>query len=146
MLFSDAFLSSLVEFNILGDFLPFTNGDILQVEKYVAQLVTKLQEHPHLLVSRQEVYSSFIEVKVSKTDKSDTQFTQQETTITENTTGLCLYFCTLAPYWFYGACDWSTNWIGCVGGSSLGGSSNFLAPESLAKVDRNLWNTEIEAI
>jgi len=146
MFFSDTFLKSLTQFEVTGDFLPFTSRDILKVEDYVAQLLANLKKNPHLLVSDQDIYSSFIQVKISKSDKSDTKVTQQGTGIIEHTTSLSLYFCTLAPYWFYGACNWSTNWISCIGGSCTGGSSCFLEPEDFARVDHGLWNAEIEAI
>jgi len=146
MRFTKSFLASLAACNVTGDFSPFTTGSISAIEDYVSQLLVKLKESPDLLVGEQDIFSSFIEVKVSKADKSDTQITRNELIITESTTSLALYFCTLAPYWFYGACNWSTNWIGFIGGSCTGGSSCFLAPESLARVDHGVWDAEVEII
>lgn len=146
LFFSEGFLRNLVRAEVVGDFFPFTTGSIDKVVDYTTHLISRLQGNQHVIVvpDRQSTgFSSYVEVRISKKDKSNTKIIRQGTATTEYTTGLLLYFSILAPYWFYGSSSWSANW---TGGRQTGGSSCFLEPESLAAISQQRWQAEIKEI
>ncbi|UOG76955.1 hypothetical protein MTX78_10215 [Hymenobacter tibetensis] len=148
MIYNEEFLGLLAKDRVIGDFPPFNNGNINEVEIYIKTIIGRLKDNYQIIVEPDYTYygsgfASYISVKISKKDKSDTRTTHEKNRVTEWTQGLLLYVSNLAPYWYYGASDWT---VSTENGKYVGGSAEFLGPDSINDIDYELWKTEIEKI
>ena len=146
MEFTEDFLRALVNEKVTGNFPPFETGKFRNVENYIVKLVGHLSENKKIVLKADydnygSGFASYVNVKVSKRDRSDTQIFKNGNKTTEWTKGLELYICKLAPYWFFGSSEWSKTSENEIW---AGGSSGFLRPESFGQVDHNFWHSEIE--
>jgi hypothetical protein len=146
MTHSEEFLNQLAKEKVIGDFPPFDTGDIDEVEKYIKAIIGRLKDNYQIIVEPDFNYygsgfASYINVRISKKDKSDTKTTQDKNKLTHWTKGLLFYISNLTPYWYYGASEWT---VSTENGKYVGGSSGYLRPESIDQVDNELWSIEIE--
>ena len=148
MNFTEEFLRKMCAGNVIGDFSPFDSGKIKEVEEYLKKLVGHLSGN-HKIVLKADFdsygsgFASYVSIKVSKRDKSDTKITRNGNRITEWTDGLLLYISKLTPYWYLGASDWTVNF---EDEQWKGGSGGFLSAESFNEIDQTFWHTEIRDI
>ena len=148
MAFDEAFLKRLAKEKVIGDFPPFDTGNINKVEKYIRKITHRLKDNHQIIIEPDFEYygsgfASYINVQISKKDKSDTKTTQENNKLTHWTKGILVYISNLTPYWYYGASEWT---ISKDNGNYIGGSSGFLRPENIDKVDTEIWSAEIEKI
>ncbi|MCB2410148.1 hypothetical protein [Hymenobacter lucidus] len=147
-MFDEDFLKQLAKDEVRGNFPPFHTGNIKQVEKYVKVIVDRLKDDHQLIVEPDFSYygsgfASYIPVRISKKDKSDTKALQERNRMTYYTKGLLVYISNLTPYWYYGASEWS---VTTENGKVVGGSSGFIRPESIAEVNKELWGEKIDRV
>lgn len=147
-MYSEEFLRQLAKDKVMGDFPPFTAGNIAEVEKYIKALVGRIKDNHQLFVEPDFSYygsgfASYVPVRISKKDKSDTKLMQEQNRVTHYTKGLLLYISNLTPYWYYGASEWS---VTMENGQVVGGSSGFIRPESINEVDKELWDEKIDRL
>jgi hypothetical protein len=147
-LFTETYLRNAAADQVQGDFTPFNKNDIAKVKRYVKGMLGRLSDHHRIVVlpdysAYGSGFASYINVKISKKDKSDTVFVKDGNRTTEKKDGLLLYISLLAPYWYFGKGDW---WDNYSNGIYQSGSSNFLMPDSIKKYNKALWETEIEQI
>jgi hypothetical protein len=148
MTYSREFLEQLANERVMGDFPPFDSGNIRAVEDYIKIIVGRLKDNYQLIVEPDYKYygsgfASYVNVRISKKDMSDTQVTQEKNKVTNYTHGLLLYISNLTPYWFYGASDWL---VTKDNGRNVSGSSGFLRPENISYVDNELWGGHLKKI
>jgi hypothetical protein len=146
--FTETYLRNAATDQVQGDFPPFNKNDIAKVKRYVKGMLGRLSDHHHIVVlpdysAYGSGFASYINVKISKKDKSDTTFVKDGNRTTEKKDGLLLYISLLAPFWYFGKGDW---WDNYSNGVYQSGSSNFLMPDSIKKYNKDLWETEIEQI
>ncbi len=147
-LFTEEYLRNAAADQVQGDFTPFNKNDIGKVKRYVKGMLGRLSDNKRINVEADysaygSGFASYINVKISKKDKSDTVITKEGNRTTEKKDAILLYISLLAPYWYFGKGDW---WDYSINGEYQGGSSNFLMPESINKYNKPLWKTEIEQI
>jgi hypothetical protein len=146
--FSETYFRTLVKGNLQGDFEPFLNNDIQEVECYIRTMLGRLRDHKSIKIQADFMaygsgFASYINVKITKKDRSDTISTKQGNLNVENKKSIILYISLLAPYWFFGGASWSENYLD---GKYQGGSMPFLRTEDNAKYDKTIWQDEIEFI
>jgi hypothetical protein len=147
-IFTEVFLRNAAADQVQGDFTPFNKGDIGKVKRYVKGMLGRLSDNKRIKVEADfsaygSGFASYINVKISKKDKSDTIIEKNGNRTTEKKDAILLYISLLAPYWYFGKGDW---WDNYTNGEFTGGSSNFLTPESINQYNKPLWETEIEQI
>jgi hypothetical protein len=132
----------------VGDFPPFTSGSITKTDNYIRKIVARLSSNATLLVegdftSYGSGFASYVEVRVSKKDRSDTSTYTKNQYVTYNTTGLLLYISRLTPYWFYGGSDWAKTYDN---GQLTGGGRMFLDPASQETINQTLWQHDRQRV
>jgi hypothetical protein len=148
MMFSEEFLRAMCAGRVSGDFPPFDAGKIEPVEDYIGHILGAVNARKDLIVkadfdSYGSGFASYVSVRISKKDKSDTRITNKGALRTEWTDGLLLYVSKLAPFWFWGGSDWTINY---EGERETGGAGGFLSPESVHDLNRDLWDGKIGRI
>lgn len=148
MTHTEEYLRIIASTKVIGDFSPFDKDDIDEVEKYIKLIVERLTKIDSLIIEPDFSYygsgfASYISIKVSKKDRSDTRITDNGNKKTEWKKGLLIYVSNLTPYWYYGNGEWT---ISYDGEKRIGGSGGFLRPESIDNIDFNLWQNEIQEI
>lgn len=103
MPFSDDYLRSIVTGKVVGDFPPFTSESISKTDNYIRKVVARLSGIATLLVesdfsSYGSGFASYVEVRVSRKDQSDTVVITKNQHVTYDTNGLVLYISRLTPY------------------------------------------------
>lgn len=148
MPFSDDYLRSIVTGQVVGDFPPFTSGSISKTDNYIRKVVARLSSIATLLAeadfsSYGSGFASFVEVRVSRKDQSDTSISTKNQRVTHDTTGLVLYISRLTPYWFYGSSEWSKTYDQ---GQPTGGLRLYLNPDSQAAINQVLWQHDQQRV
>jgi hypothetical protein len=146
--FTEIYLRQLAADQVQGNFTPFNKNDIGKVQRYIKGMLGRLSDNHKIVVTPDykaygSGFASYINVKISKKDKSDTKYMKNGKFDTEQKDGLLLYISLLAPYWYFGKGDW---WENYSDGQFRGGSSNFLMPESIQQYNQSLWKNEVEQI
>jgi hypothetical protein len=146
--FNETYLRKLVKGDLQGDFAPFLNNDVFEVEEYIKQMLGRLKDHNSIKIQADfgaygSGFASYINVKITKKDRSDTIFTKVGKLNVESKNSLLLYISLLSPYWYSGGANWSENYLD---GKFQGGSMPFLRPEDNAKYDKTIWQDEIDFI
>ncbi len=146
--FTEEYLRNLAADKVQGDFTPFNKNDIGKIQRYVKGMLGRLSDNKRIVVEADysaygSGFASYINVKISKKDKSDTIIEKIGNRTTEKKDSLLVYISLLAPYWYFGKGDW---WDYYTNGEFTGGSSNFVTPESISKYNKSLWDKEIEQI
>jgi hypothetical protein len=146
--FTEEYLRKAAADQVQGDFTPFNKNDIGKVKRYVKGMLGRLSDNKRINVAADfsaygSGFASYINVKISKKDKSDTIIEKNGNRTTEKKDAILLYISLLAPYWYFGKGDW---WDNYTNGEFSGGSSNFLTPDSINQYNKPLWETEIEQI
>jgi hypothetical protein len=151
MSFSEDYLRHIVRREVVGDFPPFTLGSVAKTENYIRKIVAHLASISTILVeadfdSYGSGFASYVEVRISKRDQSDSITLAQNQRVTYETNGLMLYVSRLTPYWFYGGNKWAKTY---ERGKETGGGSLFLEPESQDNINQAIWQHDsrlIEAV
>lgn len=148
MNFTETYLRNLATDQVQGDFTPFNKNDIGKVKRYIKGMLGQLSDHKRILVEPDyEAYgsgfASYINVKISKKDKSDTIIERNGNRTVEKKDALLLYISLLSPYWYFGKGDW---WNNYTNGEYSGGSNNFLTPDSINRYNKTLWSDDVEHI
>lgn len=146
--FTEAYLRNLAADKVQGDFTPFNKGDVGKIKRYIKGMLGRLSDNRRINVEADYTaygsgFASYINVKISKKDKSDTTILKEKTRTVEEKDGLLLYISLLAPYWYFGKGRW---WENYSDGSYTGGGGNFLTPESINAYNKPLWAKEVEQI
>ncbi len=148
MNFTETYLRNIAADQVQGDFTPFNKNDIGKVKRYIKGMLGQLSDHKRILVEPDyEAYgsgfASYINVKISKKDKSDTIIERNGNRTVEKKDALLLYISLLSPYWYFGKGDW---WNNYTNGEYSGGSNNFLTPDSINRYNKTLWSDDVEHI
>lgn len=148
MTHSEDFLRKLAKEKVIGDFYPFDTGDLDKVEDYIRQVVDRLKSNHTINVEADFDYygsgfASYISIRISKRDNSDSIIKMDKNRITKDTKGILLYISNLAPYWYYGGSEWS---LTTENGKFASGSSGYISPTDINKYDTAKWNNDIEKI
>ena len=148
MNFSEEFLRALCEVKVVGDFPPFDTGKIEDVQQYIKHILGQIGARKDVFVkadfdSYGSGFASYVAVKISKKDRSDTKITGTGNKRTEWTDGLELYISKLAPFWFWGGSDWTVNF---EDDRRTGGSGGFLTSESVHDLNQDVWGEKIRLI
>jgi hypothetical protein len=146
--FTETYLRNAAADQVQGDFTPFNKNDIGKVKRYIKGMLGRLSDNHRIVVLHDygaygSGFASYINVKISKKDKSDTIVVKDGNRTTEKKDSLLLYISLLAPYWYFGKGDW---WDNYSNGVYQSGSNNFLTPDSIKKYNKDLWETEVEQI
>ncbi|MCA0428854.1 MAG: hypothetical protein LCH37_15565 [Bacteroidetes bacterium] len=147
-MYSADFLRDLAKDKVTGDFYPFDTGNIENVINYIRQLVGSLSDNPSLIIEPDFDYygsgfASYIPVRVSKRDNSDSTITTAKNRVSKETKGILLYISNLTPFWYFGGSEWS---VTTENGRQVSGSSGFLFPEDNNAYDTTKWETDMERI
>jgi hypothetical protein len=143
--FTEEYLRNLAADKVQGDFAPFNKKDMGKVKRYIKGMLGRLSDNHRLVVeadyqSYGSGFASYINVKISKKDKSDTTIVKETKGTYHQTDGLLLYISLLSPYWYFGKGYWYIN-------EGTGGSgSNFLTPEGINDYNKALWEKDVERI
>lgn len=145
---SEEFLRKLCDGKVIGDFYPFETGNQREIVEYIKKITGRLQNNHRINVepdfsSYGSGYSSYINVKISKKDKSDRVLTNRGGVKIEWICGIELYICKLAPYWYFGGNEWTGSY---ENGKRIGGSAGFVSPESIDEIDYEIWKDDINRI
>ena len=148
MPFSEAYLRSITTNKVVGDFPPFTSGSTSKTDNYIRKIVARLSDIATLLVeadftSYGSGFASYVEVRISKKDRSNTVTLAKNERVTYDTTGLLLYISRLTPYWFYGSSSWGNTY---EKGRLTGGGSLFLEIDSQDNIDPVRWQPEQQRV
>ncbi len=148
MPFSEDYLRSIVTNKVVGDFPPFTSGSITKTDNYIRKVLARLSSSATLLVeadfsSYGSGFASYVEMRVSKKDQSDTVIYAKNQQVTYDTAGLLLYISRLTPYWFYGGSSWGKTY---EKGQLTGGGSTFLEPDSQDVINQVVWQHERQQV
>jgi hypothetical protein len=148
MPFSEEYLRCIVRKEVIGDFPPFTLGSIAKTENYIRKIVARLASISTLLVDANFTnygsgFASYVELRISKRDGSDSTTLAQNQRVTYETNGLVLYVSKLTPYWFYGSSSWTKTY---EKDHLVGGGFVFLEASSQANIDQVGWQHESQLI
>ncbi|MDQ2773115.1 MAG: hypothetical protein M3Y54_21735 [Bacteroidota bacterium] len=148
MPFSEEYLRRIIHDKVVGDFPPFTLGSIVKIEAYIRKILGRLSSISSLLIeadfdSYGSGFASYVEIKIAKSDGSDSHTLAQSQRATHETNGLKLYISRLTPYWFYGGSTWAKTYDD---GRLTGGWSMFLEPESQASINQSVWQHDRQLI
>lgn len=146
--FNETYLRNLAADKVQGDFTPFNKNDVQKVKRYVKGMLGRLSDNKRLVVeadysSYGSGFASYINVKISKKDKSDSQFQKKGNKTEVNTEGLLLYVSLLAPYWYFGGVKWFSSYLGT---DFQGGTMPFLTPRDIRQYNAARWEEEVEHI
>jgi hypothetical protein len=145
--FSEQYLRDLVAEKVQGDFPPFKSGKYTTVVKYIKEIVGRLSDNKTWIVEAdyenyQSGFASFVPVKISKKDKSDTITKNENGLIIETKDSLLIYLSKLCPYWYYS----QGIWMDMIRDGKNLPSTHFIRPEEQKKVNLHLWATDIEKL
>lgn len=148
MIHTEEFLRELCKGKVVGDFYPFDTQHLAEVNSYIRKIVGRLSNISGIKVeadfaSYGSGFASYVNVKISKKDRSDTKITNQGSKKTEWISGLALYICRLSPFWYFGENEWT---ISFENDKWTGGSGSFLRPESIESYDKRFWEKEVGQI
>jgi hypothetical protein len=146
--FTEEYLRNLAADKVQGDFTPFNKGDIGKIKRYVKGMLGRLSDNNRIVIEADysaygSGFASYINVKISKKDRSDVKVIQEKKRTVDEHDGLLLYISLLAPYWYFGKGSW---WDNYSDGSYIGGGGNFLTTRSIREYNKPLWSKEVEQI
>ena len=144
MPFSEAYLRSIVTDRVVGDFPPFTSGSREETDDYIRKIIARLATSSSMQFeadfnSYGSGFASYVEVRVSKKDGSDSITLALNQRVTHETAGLVLYISRLTPYWFYGGSSWAKTYDK---GQLVGGGSTFLDADSQRLINQSIWQND----
>lgn len=148
MIYTEEFLKDICKEKVVGDFYPFDTNNLDEVNSYIRKIVGRLRNISGIKVeadfdSYGSGFASYINVKISKKDRSDTKIITEGLKKTEWIKGITIYICSLAPFWYFGGNEWT---ISFEKEKWIGGSGSFLRPESIDSYDKVFWEKEVEQI
>lgn len=145
MEFEKEYLTDIVKGKTRGDFIPFSAGKWNKSDKYLKQVVGRLKDSVSIYLDADfdhygSGFSSYVHVYLSKKDKSDQQIEINGDERTENTHGLMVYLCRMAPFAVYAEGFWTKTFKAdrCVSGSS-----HFIEPEQVGTIPSASWKQEL---
>ncbi len=146
--FTELYLRNLAIDKVQGDFTPFNKNDVQKVNRYIKGMLGRLSDRKSLVVeadfsSYGSGFASYINVKLSKKNKTGLKTVQKGNKIEVDTEGLLLYISSLAPYWYFGCVKWYSSYLD---NKYQGGTIPFLTPQDIRKYDKSLWEDDIEHI
>jgi hypothetical protein len=146
--FTEDYLRNTAQDIPQGDFTPYNKKDVGKAKRYIKGMLGALSDKKSIIVlpdynSYGSGFASYINVKISKKDKSDVTITKDKNKTTEEHDGLLLYISLVAPYWVYGKSVW---WDNYSDGSYIGGGGSFLESHRLSNSNAVLWQSEIDYI
>jgi hypothetical protein len=146
--FTEDFLRNIANNNPEGDFSPFNKKDISKNKRYLKGMIGMLSEKKSILIDADYAsygsgFASYINIKISKKDKSDVTTIKDNNRTIDEHDGLLIYVSLVAPYWYYGKGNW---WDNYSDGSYTGGGGNFLMPDSIKATNMEIWQNEIDHI
>jgi hypothetical protein len=128
--FPEQYLRDLVAEKVQGDFPPFKSGKYTTVVKYIKEIVGRLSDNKAWIVEAdyenyQSGFASFVPVKISKKDKSDSIIKKENGLIIEDKEG---------------------RWTDFLRDGKNSPSTHFIRPEEQKKVNQTLWVNDIEKL
>jgi hypothetical protein len=80
--FNETYLRTLVKGDLQGNFEPFLNNETYEVEGYIQQMLGRLKDRIAIKIQADFTaygsgFASYINVKITKKDRSDTIFTKE---------------------------------------------------------------------
>ncbi|MCB0503351.1 MAG: hypothetical protein KDD32_11760 [Bacteroidetes bacterium] len=148
MKFEKEYLTDLVKGKTKGDFPPFSSGKWKKSDDYLKQIVGRLKDIQSIQVEADfnhygSGFSSYVHLYLSKRDKSDTQISNIGELRTEETNGLVIYLCRMAPFSIYAEGTWYKTFNKDKWHSS---GSHFIKPEDIGTLPIVDWYTELNEI
>jgi hypothetical protein len=146
--FSENYLKNLAANKVQGDFTPFSKGDIGKVKRYIKGMLGRLSDDKRIVVlpdyqAYGSGFASYINVKVSKKDRSDVRVIKDGKRTIDDHDGLLLYISLLSPHWYFGKGSW---WDNYSDGSYKGGGGSFLTSRSIREFNKPLWENDVMRI
>ncbi len=146
--FSENYLRNLATDKVQGDFTPFNKNDVQKVNRYIKGMLGRLSDKKSLIVeadfsSYGSGFASYINVKLSKKNKLDSQIKQKGNKIEVTTEGVLLYISSLSPHWYFGGVKWFSSYLD---NKFQGGTMPFLTPRNIRQYNTALWGDDIEYI
>lgn len=148
MIFDKAYLIDIVNGKTKGDFPPFSTGKWKKTDKFLKTVVGRLQDIKSVNIKADfnhygSGFSSYVHLYLSKKDKSDVRTTEKGEFRTEETNGLMLYLCRLAPYAVYSEGNWSTTYNQNKWHS---GGSHYIEVDAIGTTPKIDWSNELVEI
>ncbi len=143
--FTKEYLTDIVKGKAKGDFSPFSSGQWEEVDVYLKRVVGRLKDIRSLTLKAEfdhygSGFSSYVHLYVSKRDKSDVKITLNGKLRTEETNGLMIYLCRLAPYAVFAEGYWSTTYNQEEWDS---GSSHYIESSEVGTLPNSDWQTQL---
>jgi hypothetical protein len=149
MEFTESYLRRIINLEVAGDFAPYNSGDRKNTDEYIQKIIVRLQSIPEFIITTEAEsygsgFASFTHISISKKDKSDTIIHKQaEEIVREETKGLLLYICRLAPYAVFATSEWSYSF---EHGRASGGTYQTMLTKKIDQLPEGGWIGLIEKI
>ena len=145
MNFNQKYLTDLVKGKTKGDFHPFSSGKWKKSDQYLKQVIGRLNDIKTVQIEADfdhygSGFSSYVHLYLSKKDKSDVSITQNGSLRMEETNGLMIYLCRLAPFSVYAKGTWHKTFNNDKWHS---GGSHYIEPEDIGSLPNTSWNLEL---
>ena len=145
MEFEKEYLTDLVKGKTKGNFPPFSSGKWKKSDEYLKQIVGRLKDIKSIQIEADfnhygSGFSSYVHLYLSKRDKSDTKISQDGELRTEETNGIMMYLCRMAPFSVYGEGTWHKTFNKDKWQS---GGSHYIEPEDIGTTPESDWNNEL---
>ena len=138
-MFSEEELKKIINFESIGNFFPYKDGEYEDVENYIKRIVAELNRIPNIIAKADysmygSGYASYVDIFCCKKDNSSTKVENNIKWIK----GILLYICRLAPVAVLGETEITQH--------ENGGSSEFLDEEKTNKFNRTDWEDIVRKI
>jgi hypothetical protein len=148
MEFKEEYLKRLIQLEVAGDFPPYNSGNMNHTDDYIQQIILKLKAIPELIVTTEAEsygsgFASYSHISISKKDKSDTIIQIEGNFAKEDTRGLLLYICRLAPYAVYAPGEWGYSF---EDGRPVDGTYCTMETKKIGTLPEGDWAVEIQKI
>ena len=148
MKFNKDYLTELVQGKTKGDFPPFSTGNWEKSDGYLEQVMGRLKDIKSIHVEADfkhygSGFSSYVPLYLSKRDKSDLQISQNGDLRIEETNGLILYLCRMAPFSVYAKGTWNKTFKNDKWQS---GVSHYIEPKDIGTKPKVDWDSELTVI
>jgi len=145
MNFDKEYLTDIVKGKTKGDFPPFSKGKWKKSESYLRKIAGRLKDIKSIQVDADfnhygSGFSSYVHLYLSKKDKSDVQITQNDELKTEETNGLMIYLCRMAPFAIYAKGTWHKTFNK---GKWHSGGSHYIEPSNIGTTPQVNWENEL---
>jgi hypothetical protein len=149
MEFEEDYLKKIINRIVVGNFSPYKDGNITDTDKYIQQIIDEINKTTSLKASAEAEsygsgFASYTHISISFKDKSDTKIFNEGDGITvEETNGLILYICRLAPYATFAPGNWSSTFDN---DRQIDGTYRTIILKEIGVIPEGIWQKEIKAV